>query len=631
MKFKIIFILMNLLCIESILLGQSTFQVDIEKIGEGICKGPEAIAIDNEGHIYSGMADGRIIRLNSDGSNPEVFAQTDGRPLGLKFDSEGNLLVCDAYKGLLSISLDGNVSVLTTEYDGKPFKLTDDLDILINGTVYFSDATYKYSLDNYWPNDYPQANGRLLAYDPTRKTTSLILDSLYFANGVVLGPDQSFILVAESWKERVRRYWLTGSQQGQSDIFTYKLPGYPDNITFNREYIFWLAIYNGPILGLDLLGNIKYILEYPLNSYSNLTSAIQHNNKLYLGSLTENFIGCIQLPGSITSINYTQYPYNTQISSHFMRVGIDTLTFNTNIFNPKNHNFLANAIFSSIDSAIIDSVLLCDDGNHADGEAGDGLIGCCIAPQLTENEFIVAIKTVDLDAAYEYVTENTARFTTIGPVVLDRYKITSSDTFPNPGNRINFQLSLTNKGLTATAKKVTATLRNLDTYASIISTVAQEYGDLAPGATYSGISSQRINISSSCPGNMHARFQLDIASNGYLFWSDTFSVFIYPTSVRELEGKMKVPLEFILYQNYPNPFNPTTMISYVLAKDSHVRLTVCNTLGQVVAVLADGYQTRGEASRDLECAPPAQRRLFLQAESGRIHGIEEDVFAEVNF
>jgi flagellar hook assembly protein FlgD len=62
----------------------------------------------------------------------------------------------------------------------------------------------------------------------------------------------------------------------------------------------------------------------------------------------------------------------------------------------------------------------------------------------------------------------------------------------------------------------------------------------------------------------------------------------------ELEGKMKVPLEFILYQNYPNPFNPTTMISYVLAKDSHVRLTVCNTLGQVVAVLADGYQTKGK-------------------------------------
>jgi hypothetical protein len=231
-------------------------------------------------------------------------------------------------------------------------------------------------------------------------------------------------------------------------------------------------------------------------------------------------------------LNPWLYAYNVQLNSHFMRVGKDTLTINARLAIPQNHNCIARAIITSIDSAIIDSVLLCDDGNHADEEAGDGLFGCCIAPQLTENEFIIAIKTVDLDAAYEYVTENTARFTTIGPVVLDSYKITSSDTFPNPGNRINFQLSLTNKGLTATAKKVTATLRNLDTYASIISTVAQEYGDLAPGETYSGISSQRINISSSCPGNMHARFQLDIASNGYLFWSDTFSVFIYPTSVR---------------------------------------------------------------------------------------------------
>jgi len=265
---------------------------------------PEAIAFDNENYIYSGMEDGRIVRFNSDGTNPEVIAQTGGRPLGLKFDSEENLLVCDAYRGLLSVSLDGNISVLTTEHDDKPYKLTDDLDIAVNGTVYFSDATYKYSLDNRH-NDYPHANGRLLAYDPITETTSLILDSLYFANGVVILPDQSFVLVTETWKERVRRYWLSGSQQGQSDIFSNFLPGFPDNITFNGKDIFWLAIFDGSILGLDLSGNIKYILEYPENSYSDLSSVVQHNDKLYLGSFTANAIGCIQLPDSITNISYS--------------------------------------------------------------------------------------------------------------------------------------------------------------------------------------------------------------------------------------------------------------------------------------------------------------------------------------
>jgi len=54
-----------------------------------------------------------------------------------------------------------------------------------------------------------------------------------------------------------------------------------------------------------------------------------------------------------------------------------------------------------------------------------------------------------------------------------------------------------------------------------------------------------------------------------------------------------VPEQFSLAQNQPNPFNPTTTIDYSLAKDSPVRIIVYNTIGQVVAVLVDGFQSKG--------------------------------------
>ncbi len=54
------------------------------------------------------------------------------------------------------------------------------------------------------------------------------------------------------------------------------------------------------------------------------------------------------------------------------------------------------------------------------------------------------------------------------------------------------------------------------------------------------------------------------------------------------------PAKFELEQNYPNPFNPTTNINFTLPKDSNVRLSVYNLLGQKVAALMDKPLTAGQ-------------------------------------
>src|SRR5215216_7730380 len=147
--------------------AQNTKLASVQKLSLGDGHKPEDVALDAEGKIYAGFEDGRIMVLQPDGTQPRVFADTHGRPLGLIFDREGNLIVADAIKGLLSVNKAGEVKVLAEEADGTKFNCLNDLDVGADGTIYFTEASNKFPMSqftNYLLEHQP--NGRLLALDP---------------------------------------------------------------------------------------------------------------------------------------------------------------------------------------------------------------------------------------------------------------------------------------------------------------------------------------------------------------------------------------------------------------------------------------------------------------------------------
>jgi sugar lactone lactonase YvrE len=290
---------------------------------------PEGVAVAADGRIYAGVEGGRIFRLQPDGTRPELFADTKGRPLGLDFDREGNLVVADAYRGLLSIAPDGSVSVLTTEAGGRRLGCPNDLDIASDGTVYFTDATDRPLSDYTLDIIEHRPRGRFLAYDPATKQTRVLIDGIHFANGVALGPDEAFVLVVETGEYRVWRYWLKGPRAGGREVFVENLPGFPDNITFNGRDTFWLALVTprnalldkllprpflrkavvrlpsflqpaperyGFVLGLSPEGRVTRNLQDPSGRhYAMVSSAIERDGALYLGSLYEDSVGRVPL------------------------------------------------------------------------------------------------------------------------------------------------------------------------------------------------------------------------------------------------------------------------------------------------------------------------------------------------
>lgn len=198
--------------------------------------------MDSQGRVYAGLADGRVVRLDASGK-VETFVDTGGRPLGMDFDAAGNLILADAWKGLLRIDPQGKVETLATEADGVPFAFTDDLDIASDGRIYFSDASSKFHQPDYIL-DLLEArpHGRLLRYDPSTGKTEVLLKDLYFANGVALSANEDFVLVNETYRYRITRYWLKGEKAGQHEVFIDNLPGLPDNLQGDRKGTFWVAL-----------------------------------------------------------------------------------------------------------------------------------------------------------------------------------------------------------------------------------------------------------------------------------------------------------------------------------------------------------------------------------------------------
>jgi sugar lactone lactonase YvrE len=306
----------------------------IQRLGEGVGRGPEAIAVNAIGQLYTGYADGRVVRYTPDGASYTELANTGGRPLGIAFGPKGGYVVADAKKGLLHVGR--GVAELATAAEDLPFGFTDDVDnASLDPTLYFTDASSKFGYGRHMTDLLEHGpNGRLLQYNFVDKTTRVLMRGLHFANGVAVGPGDEYVLVNETGEYRVLRYWLKGPKAGTHDVFIDNLPGFPDNITFNNRDRFWLAIFaprdamldkllpgstylrtvisklpaflqprpqrHAFVLGLDLDGKVVANLQYAgADAYAPITSVREHGPWLYFGSLTYPAIGRLPLDQAI--------------------------------------------------------------------------------------------------------------------------------------------------------------------------------------------------------------------------------------------------------------------------------------------------------------------------------------------
>ncbi|MFJ4714265.1 SMP-30/gluconolactonase/LRE family protein [Streptomyces sp. NPDC088785] len=206
--------------------------------------GPEHVTTDDRQRILTGVEDGRILRVDPRPPYPvEQIGRVPGRPLGLTALPDGRLLVCDAEAGLLRLPADGGPpEVVADEVDGRPLRVCSNVASGPDGTLYFTSASDRHPLTR-WRADLMErtATGRVLRLEPGGRP-EVLADGIEFANGVVLAPDGTHLIVAETGARRLLRVRLTGERAGRPEVLRDRLPGYPDNLTLGAGGEVWVAL-----------------------------------------------------------------------------------------------------------------------------------------------------------------------------------------------------------------------------------------------------------------------------------------------------------------------------------------------------------------------------------------------------
>lgn len=306
----------------------------IQRIGigqEAVHTGPMFVNTDFSGDLYTGYANGDVVKMNLDGGNPKLLAKTDGRPLAVRLLRDGSLIIADAVAGLIRVGTNGVTESVFKTPPPKPFKLITDVLVSSDESfIYFTEASSKFDLNESMIAILEHGeNGTVYAYDTRRDEIQVLANGFVYSNGLAFGPNQDFLLVTESGNGRIWKVLLRGDKRGQKEIFIDGLPGIPYYISFNGRDCFWVPIAytrntwfdslakkkifrrliaympvnllpnfktQSWVLGFDISGNTLYNLQYTGdNEFSPITSVTEHQKHLYFGSNERQAIGRFDL------------------------------------------------------------------------------------------------------------------------------------------------------------------------------------------------------------------------------------------------------------------------------------------------------------------------------------------------
>lgn len=267
-----------------------------ERILEGRLGGPEHILVVGK-DLYTGLNTGEVVRINGNHiTHVAKFGQPCeghyeerkcGRPLGMVHDAVNNrLIVADAYYGIWEVDLKNggakkqliSPEIIVQGENPRKCALFNSVALASNGDIYFTDSSSEFGLEDGLFTVMANPSGRLIHWDRKKNVATALIDELAFANGLLLSPNEEFIVVSETQRALILKYFLRGAKKGTWEPFVTGLPGHTDNLMPSGTNGFWVPLITArdsenpslmaslaqvPLVRKFLL-RMLYLIEFPL-------------------------------------------------------------------------------------------------------------------------------------------------------------------------------------------------------------------------------------------------------------------------------------------------------------------------------------------------------------------------------
>ncbi len=151
-----------------------------------------------ESVFFTDIENNRIMRRMKDGTF-QVYRQPSGKANGLVFDAVGRLYACEGGdKRVTRTELDGTITVLVANFEGKAFNGPNDLALAADGSVYFTDPRYGRWEGMQILDDAGKPVEGVYRIAPDGKVTRIITHEVERPNGIVISPDGKHLYVADN-------------------------------------------------------------------------------------------------------------------------------------------------------------------------------------------------------------------------------------------------------------------------------------------------------------------------------------------------------------------------------------------------------------------------------------------------